>query len=490
MRLQKTGNNQMNNITPKTVGELAEISATVDKAFDVSRLPFRRTLAHEEIHKLNSACSLAFKAKIHHQIIERIMHYCYYVERQMRGRAAGNIEDLIIRYLMRYFASLLYTGNADQCHLEIGVLFGASTIFSYHATQLAKKDIPNVVIDPFEGYYGQDLDPTSKMKVNEETFLENLERFQVPKERIEILKGFSSNTDIINACKNKKVLSLLIDGDHTYNGVKNDWINYSPLVIKGGYVLIDDYNNAAWPEINHFVNKEVLSNLRGKWEVVLVFGNSILLKRTSLQEDKDTTDAQRLFNQLVEKEKQHDNLKSLIIAIEKGHETDISTLLSSFKGSKEPIEKLIEKIRNHEETHQSEIRKLSGEVTELCTFAEQTAKEKAEAQAQIDKILKEKAEAQAQIDKILKEKTEAQAQIDKILKEKTEAQARIDKISKEIAEAHGKIERLQKGKAEADKLLAEIKRLNLTIAKKEDQIKDLKNSLSWKLTAPLRWIKR
>lgn len=292
--------------------KLTSITEEINRAFDVGRLPFRRNLTPEEIKKLQAACSLAFTSEIHPQIIEKIMHYCYYVERHMQGRAAGNIEDLIIRYLLRYFASIEAKEVLEnQSHLEIGVLFGAATIFSCHAVQLAGKDIPTVVIDPFEGYYGQDVDIVTKFKVDEQTFLHNLNIFGF-KDKVMVFKGLSQDQAIIEKCKDLRVLSLIIDGDHSYEGVKRDWINYSGLVVPGGYVLLDDYNNNAWPGVTEFVNKEVLSNLAGRWEVVLVYGNSLILKRTDIKIDEETKYSDHLLNELNDKERMLEGLRNQI----------------------------------------------------------------------------------------------------------------------------------------------------------------------------------
>jgi predicted O-methyltransferase YrrM len=38
---------------------------------------------------------------------------------------------------------------------------------------------------------------------------------------------------------------LFIDGDHSYNGVKKDFINYSPLVRKRGWIAFHDINSAG-----------------------------------------------------------------------------------------------------------------------------------------------------------------------------------------------------------------------------------------------------
>lgn len=286
-------------MTIKATKGLEKTTDKVNRAFDVERLPFRRNLTQEEIKKLQKACSLAFETEIHPQVIEKIMHYCYYVERHMNGRAAGNIEDLIIRYLMRYYASFLEIGSHERkCHLEIGALFGAATIFSCHAVKLAEKEIVTVVIDPFEGYYGQDVDIITKRKVDEETFWSNIDRFGFARDMVDVRKGLSTNEAIIKRSKELKIISLLIDGDHSYDGVKKDWMNFSHRVVPGGYVLFDDYNNNAWPEVAEFVNKEVLSNLSDKWEVVLVYSNSLILKRTDVKEEEGLTRTEIFLHKL------------------------------------------------------------------------------------------------------------------------------------------------------------------------------------------------
>lgn len=39
---------------------------------------------------------------------------------------------------------------------------------------------------------------------------------------------------------NEKIDVLFIDGDHSYQGVKDDWNNFSPFVKKGGVVVFHD----------------------------------------------------------------------------------------------------------------------------------------------------------------------------------------------------------------------------------------------------------
>jgi Methyltransferase domain len=55
-----------------------------------------------------------------------------------------------------------------------------------------------------------------------------------------ILKGLSTDAEIIKEASKKNYDLLYIDGGHTYDECRADIINYSPLVTLGGYLVIDD----------------------------------------------------------------------------------------------------------------------------------------------------------------------------------------------------------------------------------------------------------
>jgi len=61
-----------------------------------------------------------------------------------------------------------------------------------------------------------------------------------------------------------KISFLYIDGDHSYDGVKRDFINYSKYLRKGGIISFHDINSgdgmvtSFWNEIkNHYPHKEL-----------------------------------------------------------------------------------------------------------------------------------------------------------------------------------------------------------------------------------------
>jgi predicted O-methyltransferase YrrM len=52
--------------------------------------------------------------------------------------------------------------------------------------------------------------------------------------------GNSHSNEIFNKVKDKKFDVLFIDGDHSYEGVKQDYNMYKPLVKKGGTIIFHD----------------------------------------------------------------------------------------------------------------------------------------------------------------------------------------------------------------------------------------------------------
>ena len=50
---------------------------------------------------------------------------------------------------------------------------------------------------------------------------------------------------------------LIIDGDHSYDGVKYDFDSYFPLLHPGGYVIFDDYNAKEWPGVQKFIDQDL-----------------------------------------------------------------------------------------------------------------------------------------------------------------------------------------------------------------------------------------
>jgi cephalosporin hydroxylase len=86
----------------------------------------------------------------------------------------------------------------------------------------------------------------------------NLRVLGIPKDCVDILQGFSSQLEIIGKVTKRQHNLLIIDGDHTYSGEKLDFENYLSAVKVGGYIVFDDYGIDDWPDIQRYVDDEVM----------------------------------------------------------------------------------------------------------------------------------------------------------------------------------------------------------------------------------------
>jgi predicted O-methyltransferase YrrM len=83
-------------------------------------------------------------------------------------------------------------------------------------------------------------------------------RFTSPSQKLHLLRGSSHDPAMLHQLKAllgaQPVDFLFIDGDHTYNGVKQDYEMYSPLVRKGGLIAFHDI---CWhpPELDCHVDE-------------------------------------------------------------------------------------------------------------------------------------------------------------------------------------------------------------------------------------------
>lgn len=205
----------------------------------------------------------------------------------MIGRIAGDIEDYILNYAVR-FVGASRDKSVPRLHAEIGTLFGGSLILSLMALREAESADRVLAIDPFFGYYGQDVDIITRLAVTANSVWRNVDRFGFARNLVEIVSEVSQSDLAIAAARRAPLGSLFIDGDHSYQGVESDWVNYYETLAPGGYVLIDNFNDPAWPEIDQFI-AEKLTNMPEGWIRAGFLNHSLLLKR--LQEGESAARA-------------------------------------------------------------------------------------------------------------------------------------------------------------------------------------------------------
>jgi cephalosporin hydroxylase len=114
----------------------------------------------------------------------------------------------------------------------------------------------------------------------------NVNKFKNEKSTFKYIQGNSQNKNIIEFVKNniKQIDILFIDGDHTKNGVYNDFYNYCDLVSSGGYIAFDDYLDHQFsPEVKGAVD-EIVSKLdKNHYEVIGSLDYELLREHTDLK---------------------------------------------------------------------------------------------------------------------------------------------------------------------------------------------------------------
>jgi len=156
-------------------------------------------------------------------------------------------------------------------YLEIGVHNGGSMTMLLSGNN---KNMNIIGIDLFEDMYDETKhlnegkflkyqyfkrDNLSKVKT-----LDNLKKVQQlhnNNSKINLLQGNSyfdeTETKFKQVLNDNELDLLFIDGDHTLDGVKNDYDRYSKYVKKGGYIIFDDYHH---PIIKEYCDKLLKEN--------------------------------------------------------------------------------------------------------------------------------------------------------------------------------------------------------------------------------------
>jgi predicted O-methyltransferase YrrM len=129
--------------------------------------------------------------------------------------------------------------NSNKIMIEIGSFVGESTVL------FAQSFKEVLAIDPFLADYDP-ADPTSYLFEFNNVYQTYLERTGDHKNIQTIV---ATSDQALDELRGQQFDFIYIDGLHTYEGVKNDIINYLPLVKDGGVIGGHDYTN----QIPHLV---------------------------------------------------------------------------------------------------------------------------------------------------------------------------------------------------------------------------------------------
>ncbi len=201
------------------------------------------------------------------------------IEGLCEGRLAGSVDDAIARTL----AARTFAGRELKV-LEIGVLFGVGAIYMHQLLSAFFDRVTLTLLDPFDGYYGSDhVDPLTGQPVTRGMVERNLRRCSVPVEDVTIIDRFSTEPEALAAAEEHGPYSVvIIDGDHSYKGVKADFDLYAPMLAPGGILIIDDYGSKDWPEVTRFTDESVYSDERFR-EMAVIGKTAIFVRKSAVE---------------------------------------------------------------------------------------------------------------------------------------------------------------------------------------------------------------
>lgn len=137
-------------------------------------------------------------------------------------------------------------------------MFGISLAVIYDNCRGHSDRIHLTAIDPFEGYYDKNAyDISTKAPINRTLFEHNMRITDISKKDVTLIQAVSNDEQALKTAQKRSYDVLIIDGDHSYEGVKFDFENYHNMVKRSGYIIFDDYNSKEWPDVTEFVDNEV-----------------------------------------------------------------------------------------------------------------------------------------------------------------------------------------------------------------------------------------
>jgi len=121
--------------------------------------------------------------------------------------------------------------------------------------------------------------------IPQEIVHKNVRIFNQHKNSYTYLQGNSQTPDMVNRLKEitQEIDILFIDGDHTKQGVMNDFMMYHKMVVPGGYIVFDDYNDFAHsPEVKPIVDS--IAKDTDEYEIIGAVKNTFRAKPEHLTE--------------------------------------------------------------------------------------------------------------------------------------------------------------------------------------------------------------
>ncbi|MGW7569476.1 class I SAM-dependent methyltransferase [Streptomyces tendae] len=177
------------------------------------------------------------------------------------GRVAGGTMNICGK-----LASIPLLGPPNDEVLEIGTLYG---MFSTGLLRMLERDGRSpalTIVDPFAGVQLQPgttvrPDPTGT-PVDEHAVRTNLALAGPAGAAARIQQGFSEDLDTRAAVSDRSYGVIVVDGDHSAKGVRQDLQWAEEIAAPGAIVVLDDFGDPSWPGIKEALDEHLKDDTR------------------------------------------------------------------------------------------------------------------------------------------------------------------------------------------------------------------------------------
>lgn len=164
------------------------------------------------------------------------------------GRIAGSTYNILGKLIL---PPLLHPPAGPV--LEIGTLYGLFSVALMRQFRRVGDFRCLTVVDPLEGTQIQPghvggTDPTGT-PVTAEVAMRNFAEGGLGQDEVRIICGYSTEADVREQTGDRRYATVIIDGDHSEEGVLADLWWVQDLLVPGGLVVVDDWGDGRWPGV-------------------------------------------------------------------------------------------------------------------------------------------------------------------------------------------------------------------------------------------------
>ncbi|MET8974616.1 class I SAM-dependent methyltransferase [Streptomyces sp. NPDC004539] len=177
------------------------------------------------------------------------------------GRIAGGTMNIVGKLSA---VPLLDPPNDEV--LEIGTLYGMFSAALIRMLERAGRDPKLTIVDPLAG---TQLQPGTTMgddatgtPVRGAAVRTNLALAGEAGVAARVQQGFSEDPEVRALVSDRKYGVIIVDGDHSANGVAQDLEWAEEIIAPGGIVVLDDFGHPKWPGIKEAFDKHMAGETR------------------------------------------------------------------------------------------------------------------------------------------------------------------------------------------------------------------------------------